>query len=132
MKIHVLRLHPGEDILDSLRTLVNDKAMLAGMIITCVGSLKKINLRLADEEYTLEDERKYEILSLNGTLSKDGPHLHISLSDSKGRVIGGHLLENNIIYTTAEIIIGEIDDTIFKRILDPKTGFKELNILGNY
>lgn len=132
MKIHVMRLHPGDDIKDCLTAFVREKPILAGVIISCVGSISKTNIRLADEQYNLEDDNKYEILSLNGTLSKDGLHLHISLADSKGRVIGGHLLENNIIYTTAEIIIGGIDDTIFKRTFDPKTGFRELRVLGNY
>ena len=39
-----------------------------------------------------------------------------------------HLLENNIVHTTAEIIIGEIENTTFSRQFDKKAGFNELLI----
>jgi hypothetical protein len=50
---------------------------------------------------------KHEIVSLVGTLALDGDHLHIAVSDSTGRTIGGHLMEGSLVYTTAEIAVGE-------------------------
>lgn len=44
-----------------------------------------------------------EILSLVGTLSGGHGHLHISLSDSEGRVVGGHLIGDDEIFTTVEV-----------------------------
>ena len=46
-----------------------------------------------------------EILSLSGTLSPDGAHLHIALVDSRGAVIGGHLCVGSLVRTTAELRI---------------------------
>lgn len=68
-----------------------------------------------------------EIVSLVGTLS-DGGHLHVSLSDAQGVVIGGHLLGDMVVFTTAEIVIGECEQVTFKRELDPRTGFGELTV----
>jgi uncharacterized protein len=63
-----------------------------------------------------------------GTVSVNGSHIHISISDEKGQTIGGHLLEGNVVYTTAEIVIQEEDDLVFTREHDGTTGFKELQI----
>lgn len=67
----------------------------------------------------------FEVLSCGGTLSQDGIHVHIAISDGEGRVFGGHLLEGCEIYTTAEVGIME-SDILFKRVYDPDTGYKEL------
>jgi predicted DNA-binding protein with PD1-like motif len=64
-----------------------------------------------------------------GTLSSiGGHHLHISLSDKDGNVIGGHVYGEMIVFTTAEIIIGECENYVFNRDLDQETGFDELNV----
>ena len=57
--------------------------------------------------------------------------LHISLSNKEGKVVGGHLKEGCIIYTTAEIIIGNEDSLTFNREVDEVTTFKELVIKIN-
>ena len=127
MKTYVIRLKPGQDLKEELKSIVVSKNIKAGFILTCVGSLKKAKLRLAEENLEVFDE-KFEIVSLVGTLSPDGIHIHISLADKNGKVLGGHLKEDCIIYTTAEIIIGECEDHLFFRELDEETGFKELKI----
>lgn len=67
-----------------------------------------------------------EILSLVGTLSgNDRGHLHASLGDSSGHVIGGHVIEMQV-YTTAEIVIGELPEAQFARLPDPETNCEEL------
>ena len=63
-----------------------------------------------------------------GTVSVNGSHIHISVSDSTGKTIGGHLLDDNIVYTTAEIIIQSIDGLVFTREKDEITLWKELRI----
>ena len=126
MKTFALRLRPKQELKRELVKFTKEKQISAGIVLTCVGSLKKAVLRLADESVK-EYNDKFEIVSLVGTLSQDGVHLHISISDSQGKTIGGHLKEG-IIYTTAEIIIGEIDGIKFSREQDEETGFRELAI----
>ena len=43
-------------------------------------------------------------------------------------MIGGHLLEGNRVYTTAEIVIGESTGRRFLRKDDGSTGYKELSV----
>lgn len=130
MKTFALRLNPGSDLKESLKNFVRSHNLQAGFILTTVGSLKKVTLRFANQQASHLFEQKFEIVSLCGTLSPDGVHLHIAISDHNGRTIGGHLEQGCIIYTTAEIVIGESEDFIFARALDQQTGFKELEILG--
>jgi uncharacterized protein len=126
-KVFALRLKPGEDLKEEIMRFAKENKIEAGYIITCVGSLKKANLRLANQPTTQVYNEKFEIVSLVGTFSgTSGGHLHISISDSTGKTIGGHLAEGNIIYTTAEIVIGEITDVKFLRKLDSTTTYNEL------
>jgi predicted DNA-binding protein with PD1-like motif len=57
-----------------------------------------------------------------GTVSVNGSHLHISISDSTGKTIGGHLMEGCKIYTTAEIVILTCNEFIFKRKMEQSPG----------
>ena len=69
-----------------------------------------------------------EIISLSGTFSSDGKcHLHASFSNTQGKILGGHLIEM-IVYTTAEVVIGECSAMVFERKHDKRTGFPELVI----
>ncbi len=130
INISALRLFPNQDLKEELTKFVKQNNIQAGFIITTVGSLKKAVLRLADENIIKTFDEKFEIVSLVGTLSLDGLHLHISLADKNGKTIGGHLKEGCIIYTTAEIVIGNTKNITFTRTLDNQTGFKELKILN--
>jgi predicted DNA-binding protein with PD1-like motif len=128
LRVCALRLEPGMDLRAQLQQFTLARNITAGFIVTCVGSLALASLRLADGTAASTFEGKFEIISLVGTLSADGPHLHIALADSKGLVIGGHLLDGSLVYTTAEIVIGEAEELRFRRTIDSTTGFKELRI----
>lgn len=128
MKIFALRLKPDEDLKVSLSNFVEQNIIETGFILTAVGSLKQATLRFADRNQAQVFDERFEIVSLVGTLSIHGLHLHIALSDRNGKTIGGHLLDGCIIYTTAEIIIGTSEEFIFLRTIDEKTGYKELDI----
>lgn len=128
MKIFAIRLSPENDLKNSIIEFVKLHNIKAGFILSCAGSLSCARLRMADENLIKEFNSKFEIISLSGTLSLEGVHLHIGLSDKDGNMLGGHLLDGCKIYTTAEIIIGTIEDKIFSRKFDGKTGFCELVI----
>lgn len=98
----------------------------AGYVITCVGSLQKAHLRLAGAVAYSTWNTKMEIVSLVGTLFRGGCHLHISLADGQGNMVGGHVVDGCIVYTTAEVIVGEANGLEFYREEDPKTGHREL------
>lgn len=128
MQIFPIRLQPEQDLKKSLRDFVEQNNIQSGFILTAVGSLNQATLRFANQEDSRVFHEKFEIVSLVGTLSTQGIHLHTSLCDRNGKTIGGHLLDGCIIYTTAEIVIGTSDEFIFLRTPDEKTGYKELEI----
>ncbi|MEK6921314.1 MAG: PPC domain-containing DNA-binding protein [Nanoarchaeota archaeon] len=128
MKTFAFRLHPEQDLKKELVSVCAEKNIQSGFILTCAGSLKRATLRLANENIVKDFEQKFEIVSLVGTLCQEGVHLHISISDDEGNTFGGHIQEGCIIYTTAEIVIGELEDVVFSRKPDAQTGFKELVI----
>lgn len=128
MKTYAFRLKPGEDLKKQLEQIVKCNNIRAGIILTGIGSLIKASIRLAEESISVSYNDKFEIIALSGTLSKNGVHIHISIADSEGKVLGGHLLEGCIIYTTAEIVLGELENMEFFREQDVVTGFKELTI----
>lgn len=66
-----------------------------------------------------------------GTICKDGAHLHITLGDSEGSTVAGHVVGDLIVQTTAEIVLGEICGVQFKREFDEATGWTELVISTN-
>ncbi len=129
MKYHAIRLKPGQDLKAEIENIIFQKNIKSGIIMTCIGSLNCAKIRLADENIIKEYKEKFEIISLAGTLSKNGSHLHISLANDKGFCIGGHLMDGCNIYTTAEIVICELEEFVFKREYCEDTGFKELKII---
>ena len=124
----VFRLNPDEDIKKAINTICLDKKIKAACVVSVVGSLKNANIRLANSNEFLKFNEKFEILSLQGLISEAGIHLHISISNYKGQVYGGHLMDGNIVFTTCEVVLLLMNDLTFNRELDSKTGFKELKI----
>jgi hypothetical protein len=90
--------------------------------------LTDYNIRFANQSEGSKGSGHFEIVSLIGTVSVNGSHVHVSISDSTGKTIGGHLLEGNFIYTTAEIVIQESDDFVFTREKDGSTEWEELQV----
>lgn len=128
LKIHALRLQPGQDLKKEMEAYVRAHKIEAGWIMTCAGSLTQYHLRFANQPNGAKGNGHFEIVSLTGTVSINGSHLHMSVSDSTGATIGGHLLNDNLIYTTAEIVIGEGKQLIFTREKDGTTEWEELQI----
>jgi uncharacterized protein len=128
MKVLPLRLTPGDDLRQALETWMGEQQEQAGCLISAVGSLSLAKLRLAGATQATAIQGELEILSLSGTLSPDGAHLHVAVAGSSGAVIGGHLCAGSLVRTTAELVIGLLPDWQFSRELDPATGYPELRI----
>ncbi|MBN8707019.1 MAG: DNA-binding protein [Bacteroidetes bacterium] len=124
---HVIRLTPGSDLKKSLMDYAKTNQLSAVGVVSCTGSLKQGNLRFADAKEGSVFDGKWEIVSLTGTFNSESGHFHLSISDSTGKTIGGHLLDGCLIYTTAELILVELPQLDFKRTQDSQTGYKELD-----
>ena len=126
-----IRLQPGEDIKQGIEKSVKENSIQAGWISAAVGSLIAYTIRFANQSRGSTANGYFEIISLTGTLSTNGSHLHIGLSDGTGKMIGGHLLEGCKVYTTAEIIIQYSNKYVFTREKDGTTSWEELQIREN-
>ncbi len=125
---YAFRLKPGQDLRTEIEKFVKENNITAGWIGTCVGSLTNYNVRFANQPNGSIGSGHFEIVSLVGTLSTNGSHIHISISDSTGATIGGHLLQGCKVYTTAEIVIQSSVQFIFKREKDGSTPWEELQV----
>lgn len=126
MQAITFRLIPGQDLFNEIEAIVAEKNIKAGCVLSAVGSLTHATLRLANREYYSEYEGHFEIVSMTGTISAHGSHLHISISDGDGKTIGGHLVPGCKIYTTAEMVLGIFEDVVYKREFAEDSGYEEL------
>lgn len=130
MKHYATRLKPGMDLKNELEAFATRKGLKAAFVVTCVGGLQQVTMRMAGATPETQDIRTitedFEIVSLVGTTGPDGSHFHIAVSNKAGLVMGGHLKAGTIIHPTAEIVLGELENTTFSREMDNETGFTEL------
>lgn len=130
MKQITARLKHGDDLREGIERLVKQHDIQAGCILSMVGGLKKARLRMAgsepDNQIMKEFNEPFEIVSGTGTLSPDGCHIHVALSNRAGSASGGHLRAGCIVALTAEIVLLAFDDVRYAREMDKGTGFSEL------
>jgi len=126
MQLLPIRLSPGADIRRALEEAVRSQSTDSAFVISGIGSLTKARLRYAGEPTESTIAGPLEILSLSGSLTSSGAHLHMAVSDAWGRVYGGHAGYGNVVRTTAEILLALLPDGELTREHDAVTGFNEL------
>ena len=127
-KFCAFRLQPGADLRCEIVAYAQKMNLAAAAVLTCVGSLQTACMRLADESIPEPYAGPFEIVSVTGTVGNGECHLHLSIADASGHVIGGHMREGCIVQTTAETVLVALTDSVFERNMDHQTGFKELVI----
>lgn len=129
MRTFAFRLRPHEDLMAQIMAFAKKHHIRAGVILTCVGSLEQVTLRYANTGNATQLQGHFEVVSLVGTFAEhSGQHIHLSVSDGNGTTTGGHMLDGNRVYTTAEIVVGCLEDVEFEREIDPTYGYAELAI----
>lgn len=126
MKCHCIRLRRGDDLMLSIRELCKEKAIAAGVVLSAVGCISEGKVRDASGVTIRDITDHCEIVSLDGTVSAQRCHLHISLSRKDLSTIGGHLCPGCIINTTCELVIAELPGVRFGVEADAETGYDEL------
>ena len=124
--MHVLRLQPGEDLRNTLEAWARTVQLEAGGIVSAVGSLSTAHLRYAGRADGIITTGDLEVCALSGTIARHGMHLHLSVGDRDGMMVGGHLLVGCIVRTTLELVIQEVAGMRFLRTPDPLTPYDEL------
>lgn len=129
IKYIMMRLEPKSDLKLSLLEKMAQENIQSGSIVSAVGSLSHMRVRIADGKTTEEHHENMELISLSGTLTDGHIHAHLSAINGDMEVFGGHLLEGCLVNTTMELVLLDLS-AVFenKRVLDPKTGYDELKV----
>ena len=125
---HCFRLRRGQDLYEEIEAYVKAHHIAAGAVVSGVGCVSRWRLRDATGVRVRSGEEDVEIVSLMGTVSEYGCHLHASFSREDLSAFGGHLLPGCTVNTTAEIVLAEIRSCVFTRRPDSETGYEELEI----
>lgn len=125
---HAFRLTRGQDLKKEIISYCKKENIKAGVILSAVGCISHLHIRLAEAKDYIDKEECYEIVSITGTVSDTDVHIHISASDNEGKTVGGHLKDGTIVDTTCEVVMYELKDYIFDREPDKETGYDELAI----
>lgn len=121
-----VRLLPGQDLRRGLEEAVRAARWPGAFVLCGIGSLTDPRLRFADARDDVMLGGPFEIVSLSGTITAQGSHLHMVVAGVDGRVWGGHASPGNIIRTTAEVLLAALPDWALSRQFDADTGFSEL------
>jgi predicted DNA-binding protein with PD1-like motif/glutaredoxin len=103
-----LTLSPGSDLHQSLAALAQEH-QLTGFVLGVVGNLTRAAFQCPGRPDPTVLEGDLEVITLNGTLSPAGIHLHLSLSDGACQVWGGHLEPGTIVQKGVDLLIGVLD-----------------------
>jgi predicted DNA-binding protein with PD1-like motif len=130
-RIHVFRVKPKQELLGEITTYCQERQLTSGIVIGIIGSLENARLNFLRElpgKYQgIDYSGPLEIVCAQGSIAlKDNTlivHIHIQLSD-ENTCVGGHLAQA-IVFSTAEVVIGELDYQL-RRQPDSYTGLNEL------
>lgn len=125
---YIVRLKPGQELKSELTQLARDNGLQAASIVSAVGSLTDVSLRLANQPEATHYAGHFEVVALSGYLAADEFHVHMAVSDGEGRTIGGHVMDGNRVYTTLVVVIEEHLRFRYRREHDPMSGYDELVI----
>ena len=128
MSYRPLRLPPGVDLRGELEWLAQAEPSCCGFVVCGIGSLESPVLRFADQDEGLVLAGPQEVISLAGSVSGDGAHLHLVVADAEGHTLGGHLCHGSRVRTTMEILLLYPEGWQLGRERDAATGHLELTV----
>lgn len=100
-----LQLAPGSDLRRSLEEFAVARGA-SGFVLGVVGDLSVAAFQCPGQPEPAVMEGDLEIITLNGTLSPEGVHLHLSLSDGSCQVWGGHLEHGTRVRKGVQLLVG--------------------------
>ena len=114
-RLMMVRLNPGDDVLESMRIAVHENDIRNGIILSGVGSLNRYRVHVVNkpvlptEDAFFEGEGPFDILTVTGAILEGRVHAHITLSNTE-HALGGHLEEGCTVLTFAMIVIADTPD----------------------
>jgi len=125
----IVKLEKGEEIVTELEKALEENSIFAGSF-QGIGAVSKATLghySLESKDYSERElDQPLEIVSLQGTVSREGVHPHICLGTSNMETYGGHLVEATVA-ATCEIIVHSASGRL-DRYHDEEIGLDLLDI----
>ncbi len=100
-----LHLEAGSDVRRSLEQLAVEH-QAGGFVLSVVGNLSQAAFACPGKTAPTVLQGELEIITLQGTLSPEGVHLHLSFSDAECQVWGGHLEHGTLVLRGADLLVG--------------------------
>ena len=132
-RIVVIRLDPGDLLLESVAEVAKREGLQAAAVVSGVGTLDRCYLHaVTTTGYPPREQRlvwegvPLELLSLTGIVADGKPHLHAVVSDTRG-AYGGHVEEGCRVLYLAEIAMLEVKELPLTRVPDEK-GISRLKV----
>lgn len=105
MRAVPLHLQAGSDVRRSLEQLALEHNA-GGFVLSVVGNLSQAAFACPGKSAPTVLAGELEIITLQGTISPDGVHLHLSFSDASCQVWGGHLEHGTLVLRGADLLVG--------------------------
>jgi len=105
MRAVPLHLEAGIDVRRSLEQLALEHNA-GGFVLSVVGNLSQAAFACPGKSAPTVLAGELEIITLQGTISQDGVHLHLSFSDASCQVWGGHLEHGTLVLRGADLLVG--------------------------
>ncbi|MCF8067033.1 MAG: DNA-binding protein [Desulfobacterales bacterium] len=122
------RLPYGKDLIKSVEVFCEEKNIKMATF-SAIGAVSSVTMGAYDQKQqvyiSFNKEAPLEIVNCTGNVSqKDGKpflHAHIAIGDEQGKVTGGHLFSETIVFA-GEVDIQEITGPSLERGYDETTG----------
>ena len=113
-RIFVLRLDPGDYLLESIEGLVQKESVKDAVVVSAIGTLDEYRVHWvtttgfpAENHFEHWKDKPLELASVGGVIANGKPHLHIVVSDSE-KAYSGHLERGCRVLYVAELVIIEL------------------------
>jgi predicted DNA-binding protein with PD1-like motif len=131
MNSYAFRIRPGMDLKLEIAKHVLERGITAGFVASAVGYLKHVRMSLGGTQKNFDSAGSFTIVAITGTISVNGNHLHMVVSDEEGKTVGGHVKEGCTVKSAVEVILVETEGVSFEREFDEDTGFYEIMVRRN-
>ncbi len=126
----IVKLDDGEDLLAMLRMTAEHYRIESGLVHWGIGAVREFEIGYFDghEYHRRVFSPPHEMIALHGTITPHADlamHIHIAAAGPGFQVVGGHLFKATVA-TLGEVCVSRLDDIRLNRVLNPKSGIREL------
>jgi len=135
-EIIFIRLNPGEDVLESLKKVIDEEKINNGVVLTGLGCLGSCRFHQADlgnppaligrKQNFIKMEGTYEVSSLSGIIADGDPHLHITFGH-EDKTYSGHLETESIVSILFEMTILKVNASMKREYSSGPEKIKQLS-----